>query len=69
MIELQTRHILITGVPGVGKTTLIKALCQDLASVNPVGFYTEEIRERVFGKVFAGGAGWKEEDTGAHSHS
>lgn len=38
--------ILITGAPGVGKTTLIKKLCEDLAPRHPVGFYTAEIRER-----------------------
>lgn len=37
--------ILITGHPGVGKTTLLKRLSQDLQSLHPVGFYTEEIRK------------------------
>lgn len=35
--------VLITGSPGVGKTTLIKSLCQDLTQCS--GFYTEELRE------------------------
>ena len=35
--------VLITGSPGVGKTTLIKSLCEDLTQCS--GFYTEEIRE------------------------
>ncbi len=37
---------LITGKPGIGKTTLIKklALCFDLKDI--CGFYTEEIREK-----------------------
>ena len=35
--------VLITGSPGVGKTTLIKSLCEDLTQCS--GFYTEELRE------------------------
>jgi len=37
-------HILITGLPGVGKTTLIRRITQHLRSYHPAGFYTEEIR-------------------------
>ena len=37
--------ILITGVPGSGKTTLFKKLFDALRSHNPTGFYTSEIRE------------------------
>jgi nucleoside-triphosphatase len=40
-----TPHILITGLPGVGKTTLIRELVKHLAEHNPAGFYTEEIRD------------------------
>jgi len=36
---------MITGLPGVGKTTLIKELSEALKSFHPIGFYTEEIRE------------------------
>jgi nucleoside-triphosphatase len=39
-----TNH-LITGPPGIGKTTLIINLAERLGDRNPVGFYTEEIRE------------------------
>jgi nucleoside-triphosphatase len=39
-------NFLITGTPGVGKTTLIKSLFDELAQFNPIGFYTGEIRER-----------------------
>lgn len=39
------RHVLITGKPGCGKTTIVKGLVPDLLKFRPVGFYTEEIRE------------------------
>lgn len=39
-------HILLTGLPGVGKTTLIRELAKRLADYQPAGFYTEEIRDR-----------------------
>lgn len=38
------RNILLTGDPGVGKTTLIQKVVQDLSG-NAGGFYTKEIRE------------------------
>jgi len=38
------KNILITGRPGCGKTTLVKRLTAALPHLNPVGFYTEEIR-------------------------
>lgn len=38
-------NILITGLPGSGKTTLIRQLVEPLRFLQPVGFYTEEIRE------------------------
>ncbi len=45
-------NILITGVPGVGKTTLIQRLYPVLRPWCPVGFYTQEIRERGARKGF-----------------
>jgi nucleoside-triphosphatase len=38
-------HILITGAPGAGKTTLFRRLVDELQHLNPVGFYTSEIRK------------------------
>lgn len=39
-------HVLLTGLPGVGKTTLIRELAKRLADYHPAGFYTEEILEQ-----------------------
>ena len=39
------KNILVTGLPGVGKTTLIKDLSLKLRRYRPCGFYTRELRE------------------------
>ena len=44
-MSITKKNLLITGLPGVGKTTLIKKVCEALKDFQPVGFYTEEIRE------------------------
>ena len=45
MPSFSKKNLLITGLPGVGKTTLIRKVCEALKDFHPVGFYTEEIRE------------------------
>ncbi|MBM4128550.1 MAG: NTPase [Nitrospira sp.] len=42
---LGKKNILIIGLPGVGKTTLIKKIAEKLKDLHTVGFYTAEIRE------------------------
>jgi nucleoside-triphosphatase len=44
-VNLIKKNLLITGLPGVGKTTLIKKISEALKRLHPVGFYTAEIRE------------------------
>ncbi len=41
---MNTKNILITGRPGVGKTTLIRNLAERFRDYGPQGFYTREIR-------------------------
>lgn len=40
------KNILLTGKPGIGKTTTIKKVAAQLTGVSLGGFYTEEIREK-----------------------
>ena len=41
-----TTNLLLTGHPGIGKTTLVKQLVERLGHLAMSGFYTEEIRTR-----------------------
>ena len=45
-------NILITGIPGAGKTTFVKKLLTQLKHLNAAGFYTDEIREDGIRKGF-----------------
>ena len=42
-----SRHVFVTGQPGVGKSTLIQRVLQQLALPpgTATGFYTEEVRD------------------------
>lgn len=44
-MEKIKKNLLISGLPGIGKTTLIKRIVQRLGGFDPRGFYTEEIRQ------------------------
>jgi nucleoside-triphosphatase len=46
------KNILITGPPGIGKTTVIKKLAEELRPFGPAGFYTAEIRVKGIRKGF-----------------
>jgi nucleoside-triphosphatase len=41
---MEQRHLLITGAPGSGKTTLVMRIIERLRGFRIAGFYTEEIR-------------------------
>jgi len=45
-------NILLTGVPGLGKTTAIRNVARLIAELHPCGFFTAEIRERGVRKGF-----------------
>ena len=44
-MRLRHAKTLITGKPGVGKTTLVQKIVERMGSVNMAGFYTSEIRQ------------------------
>jgi nucleoside-triphosphatase len=43
-MEKAAKNLLITGEPGIGKSTLFKKLIPELKTLKPAGFYTDEIR-------------------------
>ncbi len=49
---MRRKNLLVTGRPGIGKTTLIRRLAEELRPWRPIGFYTEEIREEGTRKGF-----------------
>ncbi|UCD17226.1 MAG: NTPase [Candidatus Zixiibacteriota bacterium] len=52
MVKSSNNNILITGYPGVGKTTLVVKLAALLHDMRPAGFFTSEIRENRIRKGF-----------------
>jgi nucleoside-triphosphatase len=52
-MRVEPKNLLITGLPGAGKTTLVKKVAGRAGWLNPVGFFTEEIREQGVRKGFA----------------
>ena len=45
-MRLRYDKTLITGKPGVGKTTLVQKIIEQMRSINMAGFYTAEIRSK-----------------------
>lgn len=43
--KMKKDNILVTGRPGIGKTTVLQRICKELEYLHPVGFFTREIRE------------------------
>lgn len=39
------RILLITGIPGIGKTTVVRKVVKRLGKAHVCGFYTEALRE------------------------
>ena len=43
-MKMREKNILITGLPGTGKTTLLRRVAEELKPFHPAGFFTSEIR-------------------------
>lgn len=50
---MKKKNIIVTGLPGVGKTILIKNVLHEIRDLDPIGFYTEEVREKGVRKGFS----------------
>ena len=44
MMATQAKNIVVTGLPGSGKTTFIMKLAEELRDCSPAGFFTKETR-------------------------
>ena len=49
---VRNKNILITGLPGTGKTTLLRNVAEELKPLHPAGFFSLEIRETNIRKGF-----------------
>ena len=49
---MNKKNLLLTGQPGIGKTTLVRNLYQQLTEFRVAGFFTSEIRENGIRKGF-----------------
>jgi len=45
-MDTGAKNLLITGEPGIGKSTVVRKIIEELKPLKPVGFYTEEIRTK-----------------------
>jgi nucleoside-triphosphatase THEP1 len=66
MIERGTDRphvLLITGTPGIGKTTVIRRVAEGVKAEGLRGFYTEEIRESGERRL---SAGWFRQERAGH---
>lgn len=46
IIDMMSQNLLLTGQPGIGKTTAIKMIVDKLDTQTAAGFWSEEIREK-----------------------
>jgi nucleoside-triphosphatase len=51
-MQAHNTKILLTGLPGCGKTTAVMKILENVENVKAAGFYTEEIRENNIRKGF-----------------
>jgi nucleoside-triphosphatase len=45
-VSPNTKHVVLTGRPGSGKTTVIRRLIEPIHDLRVAGFYTQELRQQ-----------------------